>query len=246
MDQRNIKREKNTQEDILSNLSQFIHNFKEPDEDRLPQRAYYYIRHAIRNLILPPGRTILEREIAEVLEMSRTPVREALIRLETDDALRIIPRRGFIVEPIEKHELLDVYQIIGVLEGLAAQLAAKKINEMELAELDRSVNLQEEALEQKNIKEWAILDNEFHYKIVELAGNPSLNNVIDTYGDKIYRARLYTIDNRPVPLRSIVEHKAMIACLRAGDGTAARYVMESHRNRAQQEILGALDEINHH
>lgn len=241
-----VNKNKNTSsDDILANLSQFVRTFEDPDEERLPQRAYYYIRHAIRNLVLPPGRTILEREIAETLEMSRTPVREALIRLETEDALRIIPRRGIIVESIQGSDLRDVSQIIGVLEGLAAQLISEEINETELEELDQFVRLQEEALESNNMKKWAILDDTFHHRIVELAASPSLSSVIDTYGDKLYRARLYTINHRPLPFRSVVEHQAMIACLRAKDGTAARYVMESHRSRAQQEILQAIEEINH-
>ncbi|WP_213809580.1 GntR family transcriptional regulator [Jeotgalicoccus sp. WY2] len=102
------------------------------EEARLPQRAYVIIKHAIRNLIFLP-RTILEREVAEILDMSRTPVREALVRLENDEALQLIPRRGFYVEPIEKNDLSDIYQLSATLDGLAIELAAKQINNEESA-----------------------------------------------------------------------------------------------------------------
>lgn len=71
------------------------------DEQRLPIRAYHIIRIAIKQLKLKPGQTLLEREIAEVLEMSRTPVREALVRLQTEGLLTLVPRKGFIINPIK-------------------------------------------------------------------------------------------------------------------------------------------------
>ncbi|WP_235846939.1 GntR family transcriptional regulator [Neobacillus soli] len=130
----------------------FIDNLKEYDEYRLPQRAYHIIRLAIRDLILPPGKTILEREMAEVLQMSRTPVREALVRLETEGMVRIIPRRGFFVEPIEREDLKKIYDTVETLDGLAVSLATARVGEVEIEQLESLIELQEEVLEQKNLK----------------------------------------------------------------------------------------------
>ncbi|AKG73583.1 GntR family transcriptional regulator [Salinicoccus halodurans] len=233
-----------TNEAILENLKLFVNNMDNLDSMRFPQRAYAIIRQAIRNLVLPPGKTILEREVAETLEMSRTPVREALVRLENEGALQLIPRKGFYVEPIEKNDLSDIYQMNAALDGLAVELAAKHIDDEEIDKLEALVVRQEEVLADREFREWAKLDDEFHNKIIEFSTNDSLNKVLDIYSDKLYKARLYTINHRPVPEMSIIEHKAMIACLRTHDGKAARVVMESHRKRAQKEILNALDEIN--
>jgi GntR family transcriptional regulator, rspAB operon transcriptional repressor len=145
----------------------FIENLKEYDENRLPLRAYHIIRLAIRDLILSPGKTILEREMAEVLQMSRTPVREALVRLETEGMVRIIPRRGFVVEPIEKEDLKQIYEIVETLDGLAVSLAAPKVGIEEISQLETLVKLQEEALEQDDLKKWATLDDQFHKLIIE-------------------------------------------------------------------------------
>lgn len=223
----------------------FIESIEEYVDYRLPLRAYHIIRLAIRDLILSPGKTILEREMAEVLQMSRTPVREALIRLETEGMVRIIPRRGFIVEPIEKEDLKQIYEVVETLDGLAGSLATSKVGEEEISQLETLVELQEEALEQDDLKKWATLDDQFHNLIIEFAENKRLNAVIDIYSDQLYRARLFTISQRPVPLQSIIEHKAIISCMKTKEGAAARLVMQSHRNRSRNEILEALDRIYH-
>lgn len=221
----------------------FIDNLEGFDEYRLPQRAYHIVRLAIRDLILPPGKTILEREMAEALQMSRTPVREALVRLETEGMVRLIPRRGFIVEPIEKEDLKQIYEIVEKLDGLAVSLATVKVGEGEIDQLESLIKQQEEALEQKNLKKWAVLDDQFHQLIIDYAKNKRLRTVIDSYSDQLYRARLFTINHRPVPFHSIVEHKAIIACMKAKDSNAAGVLMQSHRNRARNEILTAVEKI---
>lgn len=221
----------------------FIENLKDYDEFRLPQRAYHIIRLAIRDLILLPGQTILEREMAEALQMSRTPVREALVRLETEGMVRIIPRRGFIVEPIEKEDLKQIYEIVERLDGLAVSLATVKVGEEQINQLESLIVQQEEALEQKNLKEWAVLDFQFHDLIIDYSRNKRLRTVIDSHSDQLYRARLFTINHRPFPFHSIAEHKAIVACMKAQDGNAAGVLMQSHRNRARIEILAAVEKI---
>lgn len=227
--------------ETANELELFIGTLEGLEFYRLPQRAYHIIRLAIRNLILPPGKTILEREMGEVLEMSRTPVREALVRLETDGLVRLIPRKGFIVNPIEKADLKEVYEIVGTLDGLAIELATEKINQEEILQLESIIMEQEKALESEELKKWAILDDHFHALIVGFAQNKRLSTIIEGFSDLTYRARLYTISDRPVPLRSITEHKAILKCMEAKDAIAARQVMQSHRNRARQEILNSLE-----
>ncbi|ASN07449.1 GntR family transcriptional regulator [Virgibacillus necropolis] len=222
----------------------FIDSLEGIDEYRLPQRAYHIIRLAIRDLILPPGKAILEREMSDILQMSRTPVREALVRLEIEGVVRLIPRRGFIVDPIEKEDLKNIYEIIETLDGLAIENATMKVDDTEIDYLESIIKKQEEELEKRNLKGWSILDDLFHSSIIGYAKNKRLSAVIDSYSDQSYRARLFTINQRPIPLRSIVEHKAIVSCMRTKDGTASRMVMQSHRRRAQREILTAMDRID--
>ncbi len=230
--------------DIGVKLKGFIDGMEEMAGLRLPQKAYHIMRMAIRELLLPPGSAVLERELAEVLEMSRTPVREALVRLETDGMVKIIPRRGFIVEPIVREDLEEIYEIAESLDGLAAEKATGTVTECDLKQLDLLVREQEQAIEGDDLMKWAKLDDEFHSLIIKLAQHQRLNVVVDIHSDHLYRARLFTIHNRPAPERSILEHKAIIACMRARDGAAARKVMQSHRERARKEIIGVMSTID--
>ncbi|WP_181346832.1 GntR family transcriptional regulator [Thalassobacillus sp. CUG 92003] len=222
---------------VQQDLEPIINNVT---ERKLPLRAYQILRLAIRNLKLLPGKTILEREIAEVLGMSRTPVREALIRLQTEGVVKLIPRKGFEIEPIEAKDLREIYEVVEMLEGLAAKLSTNTLSEEELFELETLIEQQEIATNENNLEEWARLDNLFHFKIINAAENERLSNVIDVHADQLYRARLITINKRPLPFQSIVEHRAIVACMRAKDGDGAQVSMQSHRKRARNEILKAL------
>lgn len=227
-----------------SDLLQFIHSFlsslDKKGESRLPQRAYLATRHAIRHLQLPPGQTILERELAEILGMSRTPVREALVRLEMEGWVRLIPRRGFVVAPIVADDLQQIYEVVEALDGIAGALATKRASYEELNRLDQLIVEQEKALESENLLEWTDLDEQFHQYIVDLAQNPRLRGIMDSQSDQLYRARLYTIKLRPKPTRSILDHKAIVSVMRAADPEAARSMLQSHRHRARSEILEVI------
>ncbi|WP_373893729.1 GntR family transcriptional regulator [Virgibacillus sp. CBA3643] len=236
-DQINSESNVNYLKEDLSEIMQYI------QEPRLPQRAYHIIRTAIRNLKLAPGKTFLERETAELLGMSRTPIREALVRLQTEGMITLVPRRGFIINPIKKDDLKEIYEITESLDGLAVELATNEITKDELQHLKELIAQQKESLSKNNLYNWSLLDDQFHADIIKYANNTRLTNVIDIHSDQLYRARLYTINNRPTPHRSVTEHQAIIACMEAQNPEAARLGMHSHRKRALFEILKALEEI---
>lgn len=218
----------------------FLSTLDENEESRLPQRAYLAIRHAIRHLQLSPGQTVLERELAEMLGMSRTPVHESLVRLEAEGWVKIIPRRGMIVSPIVAEDLLQIYEVVEALDGIAGKLATSRATHEELNHLEHLIAEQENALEANDLLTWTELDDQFHDYIVDLAQNPRLRGIVDSQSDQLYRARLYTIRFRPIPTHSVIEHKAILAVMRAGDPEAVRTILQSHRYRARNEILQSL------
>ncbi|MCP2036517.1 DNA-binding GntR family transcriptional regulator [Planomicrobium sp. HSC-17F08] len=235
-------KEKDKRSSGNSALKQTILQYKkETNEDRLPQQAYLVIQKAIRNLQLQPNEAFLEREIIEMLEMSRTPVREALIRLEMDRWIRLIPRKGFTVEPIVKENIEQLCQIAEALEGVAAELATLHIGEEQLEILDSLIASQEKYLNENNLKAYLDIDNQFHNLIVESSRNERLKNIMDSHSDQLYRARLFTINERKLPVRSIKEHRAIVAAMRAQDSKAAQLLMHSHRHRGGQEILSIIE-----
>ncbi|MGG1396790.1 GntR family transcriptional regulator [Bacillus salipaludis] len=228
------------QSSLYQGIQSFLADLDEIGETRLPQRAYLATRRAIRHLQLHPGQTVLEREMAEILGMSRTPVREALVRLEMEGWVRLIPRRGFVVAPIVADDLQQIYEVVEGLDGIAASLATKRATSEELDQLDHLIHEQEKALQLEDLLTWTTLDEQFHQFIVDLAQNPRLRGVMDSQSDQLYRARLYTIKLRPKPTRSIMDHKAIVSVMRAGEPEAARMMVQSHRYRARNEILKVI------
>lgn len=224
----------------MDHLRAFFDSLELDKEARLPQRAYLAIRNAIRHLKLQPGQTVLEREMAEILGMSRTPVREALVRLEMEGWVRLVPRRGFTVAPLVADDLQQIYEVVESLDGIAGQLATMRATDDQLQHLEKLVMEQEKALENGELLAWTELDDQFHSHIVDMANNPRLRGIMDSQSDQLYRARLYTISRRPIPTRSVLEHKAILTVMKARQAEAARILLQSHRHRARNEILKVL------
>ena len=210
------------------------------EEARLPQRAYLALRRAIRDLRLAPGQMVLEGEAAAALGISRTPVREALVRLEAEGMLRLVPRHGFRVAPLDPGVLQELYEILEGLEAVAVDLAASRATPAQLDGLDESVREQQRALAADDLVAWLAADNRFHALVAEMSGNRRLEAMARSAGDQLYRARLFTHRLRPKPVDSTRDHRAVAAAIRAGDGARARALHQAHRRRARDEIIAIL------
>lgn len=229
-------------------LVQHIRSFKKELNDKeelsLSTQAYLVTRRAICELLLMPEQLILEQELSNTLDMSRTPVREALVRLETEGWIQIIPRRGFMVTPITQADFSQTFEVLRALDESAVALATQVIDEDELEYLDILIQEQIEALNAGNLHEWTHLDRKFHQFIVEIANNQRLKEVRSIQSDMVYRANLYTIKTRTKPKHSILEHKAIVAAMRTGESNSARILQRAHQERVGKEMVHALENIN--
>ena len=151
-----------------------------------PNTLVDHVYHEIQSKILcnawGAGHQALEQELAEDLGVSRTPVREALSRLQRDGLVKVIPRHGMRVLPISLTDIQEIYQILTSLESLAVELAAaRKLSAKELEFLERATQKMNVAHDAANIKAWAQADEDFHYHLVELSGNRILTEVVDSF-----------------------------------------------------------------
>lgn len=203
--------------------------------------AYRALRQKILQNELPPGTVMLEHEVAEMLGMSRTPVREALIRLSNDGMVEVRPRRGMRVLPISLDDMREIYEVVTALEAIAAErLANDGVSEDGLAQLDGAVADMDRALEAGDLTAWAEGDTRFHALLASLAGNRRLIRVIDTYWAQAQRVRLTTLQLRPKPVGSNDDHRAVVAAIRARDGATAHRLHKEHRKRAADLLIGLL------
>ena len=204
--------------------------------------AYERLKDEIRTNRMPPGFQAPEPEIALRLGMSRTPVREALIRLEAEGLVELIPRRGARVLPIQAEDMRAIYEILTALEpDAAARLAARKPSEEELAPLVQATRDMEAALEKEDLDTWAEADDRFHVALLELQGNRRLKSFVMSLYDQAHRARVVTMRMRGAPRKSTEEHREILENLRRGDIKATRRVFKEHRRRAAEELLSILE-----
>jgi DNA-binding GntR family transcriptional regulator len=208
----------------------------------LVDSAYQQIRQRILDNVWPPGHRALEQEVALALGMSRTPVREAIMRLRNEGLVEVIPRHGLRVLPVSPTDMREIYQILTALECMAAELLAqRKPTDAELKPLVDASKAMDKALKADDLDAWAAADERFHAHFIELAGNRQLQATMLNYWDRAHRARMFSLRLRPKPVNSTKEHMQMVEHLRAGDAEAAVRVTRAHRARATRELIDIFE-----
>lgn len=178
-----------------------------------------------------------------MLGVSRTPVREALVRLQNDGLVEIVPRHGVRIVPVAVSDMRELYDVLISLEPRAAELlAARGASPDELDLLEASCKSMTDALALGEMEEWALADEEFHLGIVRLSGNRRLAEIVLNCWDQVHRARTFTLRLRrhPSPSKSIEEHYEIIEAIRRGDAKAASERYRLHRERGLKEQIDVM------
>jgi len=208
----------------------------------LVESAYRQMRRRILDNVWSPGFRALEQELALELGMSRTPVREALIRLQNEGLVEVIPRHGMRVLPVSAADMRDIYEMLTALESTAAELAVlRRPTATALKPLQEATRDMARALKADNLEAWAIADESFHQHLVALSGNRLLIDAVQNCWDRAHRARMVTLRMRPKPTHSTREHMEVVENIRAGNARAAFEAHRAHRERGSRELLAILE-----
>lgn len=194
---------------------------------------------------LGAGSDHLESELATALNMSRTPVREAVLLLEAQGLLEVRQRKGVRIRPISVQDMSEIYDILTELESLAAADAARRAyGAKELSVLSDAITQMEQALATDDREGWAQNDDLFHAELVRLGGNQRLQNIVEMMADQVRRARMVTLFMRPAPDQSNSDHRGVLEALENADPIAAREIHRNHRAHAKETLIGLLQK--HH
>ena len=208
--------------------------------------AYGTLKDAILAGVFPPGYQGSEQEIAGRLGMSRTPVHEALIRLQEDGLVRVLAKRGVVVCAVSPDDVRDIYDVIRAVEPMAAELLAAQAATARRAvadELDRLNRVMKASLARGDLVGWAKADDEFHRLLSEACGNGRITRMARTVMDQAHRARMLTLHLRATPTASVLEHRAIIAAIRKGIAQDAQACARAHRTRARDELVPLLARV---
>jgi len=211
----------------------------------LADEAYAALKAEILTNRLAPGSQRLEEELAARLGMSRTPVREALIRLEREGFLELVPRRGARIRALTKRDVREITEVLNCLETQAAErLASRRLAAAEIARLEQAIAGMDRALAAEDMDAWAAADYAFHRLLIELCGNRHLEEVAMNFLDKAHRFRLLTMPYRTRPVYSNVNHAAVVEAIRRNDPQTAVEIHRAHKRRWTRELTEILERID--
>ena len=181
-----------------------------------------------------------ERRLAEELGVSRTPIREALSRLEQEGLVETIPRKGTFVARKSKEEILEMISVWAALESMAARLATRVASDAEIGELrELFVTFESEERPQARIDEYSDTNIRFHQKIISLSKSALLKQMTDSLFVHMRAIRAQTITERDRADRSIIDHLHIIEAIEARDTELAERLVREHS-------FGLADHINNY
>ena len=205
-------------------------NFQVNMNEYLPLRDVVFntLRQAILRGELKPGERLMEIQLANKLGVSRTPIREAIRKLELEGLVLMIPRKGAEVAEITEKSLKDVLEIRRALEDLAVRLACEKITKEDLKELKKAGDEFKKVLKSQDITEVAEADVRFHDVIYMATDNPKLIQLLNNFREQMYRFRVEYLKNDEVRPQLLAEHDEIIKFITEGNKEEASRVVTRH------------------
>ena len=198
------------------------------------------LREAIRNGTLEPGERLMEVQLAEELGISRTPVREAIRKLEQEGYVIMMPRRGTYVSSVSVSDIKEIFEIRSALESLSTGLAARRIEPDELEKLRALLAEIEGHIQSRDMDKIVETDIEFHGLLYRVSRNERLVAIIGNLKEQLARFRTLSMSYPGRLQETLEEHRAMVEAIAAGDVEAARDAADRHMERAEETLLKAL------
>ena len=207
----------------------------------LREMVFESLREAIIQGRLRPGERLMEIQLAEEMGVSRTPVREAIRKLELEGFVVMVPRKGAYVAGISVKDIVDVFEVRAALEGLAAGLAAERITDDEMDQLERSIHKINVSAEE-DLKAIVEGDTSFHALIYKASRNQRLVQIIINLQEQINRFRMTSLA-QPGRLKiALDEHTKIVEAISDRNVESSQQLATEHIENAEQSLLNALRE----
>lgn len=213
-------------------------------DEYLPLRDVVFntLRRAILKGELKPGERLMEIALADKLGVSRTPIREAIRKLELEGLVVMAPRKGAKVASITERDLNDVLEVRKGMEVLAISLACKRITGEELEKLEIIERDFQRLIESGNLTELAEMDVKFHDTIYQATNNQRLVQLLNNLREQMYRYRMEYLKDIAVRRTLAEEHKAICQALRERNQQLAEKYVSIHIDNQQKAIIRSLNQ----
>lgn len=217
-------------------------NFEVTMNEYLPLRDVVFntLRQAILRGELKPGERLMEIQLANKLGVSRTPIREAIRKLELEGLVLMIPRRGAEVAEITEQNLRDVLEVREALEELSVKLACEHATQAQIEEMKQAAQVFKESLSGDDVTRIAEADVAFHDAINMATDNQKLIQILNNLREQMYRYRMEYLKDRQSHSVLVREHEEILNALCARDAEKALNVTITHIERQRDHILNLL------
>lgn len=198
------------------------------------------LRHMLVEGVIAPGAKLNEREICELLSVSRTPLREAIKLLAAEGLVELLPNRGAVAASLDEGDIISTFEVLAMLEGQSGELAAERITEEELNEI-RAMHYEMMAcFTRKNLAGYYELNARIHAAINAAAKNPVLSQIYRSVNTRAHPVRFHTNHDESKWKLAAAEHSEMLDALAARDGDKLKRILVGHLVNKRDAVLGQL------
>jgi len=217
-----------------------IIDLKIRDYKNAREAAFEKIKEAIIKGHFKPGEKLVEQTLAQEMGVSRTPVREAIRRLEAEGFVVSIPRKGVVVSRADKEEIVQLYSIRAELEGLAARWAIENADEDDIRKLDEAISRMEETAASGDLDGVVQSNALFHDAIAQASKSRILCTLLKTLQDNIQRFRFQSLHLPGRPVAALAEHKEIVAAIKEKKAEEADRLLKEHLQNACAAALAHM------
>ena len=215
---------------------------KTVDSTNIRDQTYDIIKNMIILREIEPGKKINEEHIAKEIQVSRTPIREALCRLENEGIVKIIPRRGAFVSDLTETNVREILLIREVLEGLVVRLAVENMDEETLEKLGKAIKKVSALPEDdRDLINYTRSEVDFHAILLSVSNNQMLKNMMEMVNAHLQIIRLRTVVIPERAQRTVKEHQQILEAIENRDATSAEELMREHIRSVREVALSNIE-----
>ena len=210
----------------------------------LHEQAAYRLRELLVEGSIAPGAKLNERELAERLSVSRTPLREAIKMLAAEGLVELLPNRGAVAVSLNEQDVLNTFEVMAGLEGMSGELAAQRITDAELAEIQALHYEMLAAHTRRDLSAYYRFNSQIHKAINAAAKNPVLQTTYTQVNARLQALRFRSNQDEAKWKSAVKEHEAMMTALSQRDGPALRCILVAHLQHKRDVVITQLRSAN--
>jgi DNA-binding GntR family transcriptional regulator len=218
--------------------------------ENLSNQVFEQIKEMIVRGEIPAGKRMIESEIAESMGISRTPVREAVHKLEAEGLLNPLPKGGYVVRGLDISDIEETFEIRSILESFASYLAAHRHSDKEIVPLEEKMEEFQRYLDKHDLKELTRVNTEFHELLYALSKSPRLVKMIHNLRDEIYFLRKIILHSVDMAHLSNKDHREIIKAIKKREAKKVERLVRDHILRGKKFVINEMRKgnvsINHH